>query len=110
MRRITLVCMFEEHRIEPRERLALPIKLSDGLRALTRNISPTGLYFEIEGERLMHGLVDFEMQLAEAGMKFTAVGEIVRVDHHSGKTGVAVRLMAPRLELINDGPAGINVL
>jgi hypothetical protein len=100
--------MFEEHRIEPRERLSLPIKLSDGLRAMTRNISPTGLYFEIEGERLMHGLVDFEMQLAEAGMKFTAVGEIVRIERHSGMTGVAVRLMAPRLELINDGPTRIN--
>jgi hypothetical protein len=98
--------MFEEHRTEPRERLALPIKLGDGLRAITRNISPSGLYFEIEGERLMDGLVDFEMQLAEAGMRFTAVGEIVRVEHHLGKTGVAVRLMAPRLELINNPPSG----
>jgi len=100
--------MFEEHRIEPRERLALPIKLGDGLRAVTRNISPTGLYFEIDGERLMHGLVDFEMHLAEAGMKFTAIGEIVRVEHDAGKTGVAVRLMAPRLELINDEGSGID--
>jgi hypothetical protein len=100
--------MFEEHRIEPRERLSLPIKVGDGLRAMTRNISPSGLFFEIEGERLMHGLVDFEMQLAEAGMKFTAVGEIVRVERHCGMTGVAVRLMAPRLELIDDGAAGIN--
>jgi hypothetical protein len=100
--------MFEEHRIEPRERLSLPIKVGDELGAITRNISPTGLYFEIEGERVMHGLVDFEMQLAEAGMKFTAVGEIVRVEHHFGKTGIAFRLMAPRLELISDGPAGIS--
>ena len=73
---------------------------------MTRNISPTGLYFEFEGERLMHGLVDFEMQLAEAGMKFTAVGEIVRVEQRSGRTGVAVRLMAPRLELIHDEGTG----
>ena len=100
--------MFEEHRVEPRERLSLPIKLGDGLRAMTRNISPSGMYFEIEGEGLMQGLVDFEMQLAEAGMKFTAVGEIVRIEHHAGTTGVAIRLMAPRLELINDGPKGIN--
>jgi len=107
---MTLVRMFVEHRIEPRERLALPIKLGDGLRAVTRNISATGLYFEIEGDRLMQGLVDFEMQLAEAGMKFTAVGEIVRIEHHAGKTGVAVRLMAPRLELINEGPAGANLV
>jgi hypothetical protein len=94
--------MFEEHRVEPRERLSLPIKLGDGRRAMTRNLSPSGMYFEIEGERLMHGLVDFAMQLAEAGMQFTAVGEIVRIEHYAGKTGVAVRLMAPRLELITD--------
>jgi hypothetical protein len=94
--------MFEEQRVEPRERLALPIKLGDGASAVTRDISPTGLFFEIEGERPMRGLVDFEMHLHEACMKFTAVGEIVRVEHRSGKTGVAIRLMAPRLEVINE--------
>lgn len=100
--------MFEEQRIEPRERLALPIKLGDGLRAITRDISPTGLFFEVEGERLMRGLVDFEMHLIEAGMKFTSVGEIVRIEYREGKTGVAVRLMAPRLELIDDDKPGTN--
>jgi len=100
--------MFEEQRIEPREHLELPIKLGDGLRAMTRDISPTGLFFEIEGERTMSGLVDFEMHLAETGMKFTAVGEIVRVEYRAGKTGVAVRLTAPRLELINDKKTGTD--
>lgn len=100
--------MFEEHRVEPRERLALPIVLADGSHAMTRDISPTGLFFEMEGERAMSGLVDFEMYLMEAGMKFTSVGEIVRVEHHDGKTGVAVRLLAPRLELINDEKTGTD--
>ncbi len=100
--------MFEEQRTEPRERLALPLKLGDGLRAMTRDISPTGLFFEVEGERLMRGLVDFEMHLIEAGMKFTSVGEIVRIEYGGGKTGVAVRLMAPRLELIDDGKTGTD--
>ena len=100
--------MFEEQRIEPRERLALPIKLGDGLSAITRDIRPTGLFFEFEGERLMRGLVDFEMHLIEAGMKFTSVGEIVRIEYRAGRTGVAVRLMAPRLELIDDGKTGVD--
>jgi hypothetical protein len=95
--------MFEEQRVEPRERLALPIRLgSGGKAALTRDISPTGLFFEMDGEHAMRGLVDFEMHLQEARMKFTSVGEIVRVEHRAGKTGVAVRLMAPRLELIEE--------
>ena len=63
-------CMFEEQRIAPRERLSLPLKLRDGSQALTRDISATGLFFEMEGEHLLSGLVDFEMQLPEARMKF----------------------------------------
>lgn len=89
--------MFKEQRVEPRERLALPIKLGGGSSAVTRDISPSGLFFEMDGIHQMHGSVDFEMHLPEARMKFTAVGEIVRVEHLGGKTGVAVRLMSPRL-------------
>lgn len=90
--------MFEEQRIEPRERLALPIKLGGGRSAMTRDISPSGLFFEMDGIHQMHGSVDFEMHLPEGRMKFTAVGQILRVEHRHGKTGVAVRLMSPRLE------------
>lgn len=100
--------MFEEQRAEPRERLSLPIRLGDGARAMTRDISPTGLFFEIDGEVPMGGLVDFEMHLNEARMKFSSVGEIVRVEHRDGKTGVAVRLMAPKLELLNDEKTGTD--
>jgi hypothetical protein len=90
--------MFIEQRIDPREHLALPLQLRGGDRAVTRDISAHGLFFEIEGLHDMTGIVDFEMRLVEARMRFTAVGEIVRVEHGHGKTGVAVRLVAPRLE------------
>ena len=89
---------FEEQRIEPRERLALPLKLRDGSQAVTRDISATGLFFEIEGKHLLGGLVDFEMHVLEARVKFTSTGEIIRLEHSDGRTGVAVRLMSPRLE------------
>lgn len=100
--------MFEEHRVEPREHLELPIKLGDGSHAMTRDISPTGLFFEMDGERAIAGLVDFEMHLREAGMKFTSVGVIVRVEHRAGKTGVAVRLMTPRLDVLDDAKTGTD--
>ena len=93
-------CKFEEQRIAPRERLSLPLKLRDGSQALTRDISATGLFFEMEGEHLLSGLVDFEMHLPEARVKFTSCGEIIRLEHSSGRTGVAVRLIAARLEPI----------
>lgn len=97
----TLPCMFIEQRADPRERLALPLRLLDGSHAVTRDISAGGMYFEMAGEHDVHGLVDFAMQLRELGMKFTAVGRIVRVEHRFGVTGVAVKLISPRLELLD---------
>ena len=89
---------FEEQRVEPRERLALPLRLPDGNNALIRDISASGLFFEIEGEHVLGGLVDFEMHVLAARVKFTSSGEIVRLEHANGRTGVAVRLIAPRIE------------
>jgi len=90
--------MFREQRLEPRERLALPLRLRDGSHAVTRDISASGLFFEMAGEHHVGGLVDFEMQLADLRMRFTAVGQIVRVEHRFSTTGVAVKLLGPRLE------------
>lgn len=92
------MCTFKEQRLEPRERLAMPLQLRDGSQSLTRDISAGGLYFEIDGQHDLAGLVDFEMQLHDVGMKFIALGQIVRVEYQSGRTGVAVKLVAPRLE------------
>ena len=92
--------MHEERRLEPRERLPLPLRLRDGSHAVTRDISASGLYFEMSGEHEVDGLVDFEMELPDLHVKFTAVGQIVRVEHRFGITGVAVKLLSPRLEPI----------
>jgi hypothetical protein len=91
------MCKFKEQRLDPRERLALPLRLRDGSHAVTRDISASGLFFEMAGEHAVFGLVDFEMRLPEH-MKFSAVGQIVRVEYRFGTTGVAVKLISPRLE------------
>jgi hypothetical protein len=46
----------------------------------------------------LNGPVLFEMDLADAGIKFIAEGEIVRIEHAFGKTGFAVRLLSARLQ------------
>jgi hypothetical protein len=38
------------------------------------------------------------MKLSEANVKFIAEGEIVRIEHRDGRTGVALKLHAHRLE------------
>ena len=87
-----------ENRIDPRESLSLPLRLGDGVQGLTRNISASGLYFEIRGDHQLGGTLFFELDLGEAKVKFTAEGRIVRVEHREGCTGIAVKLVSPRLE------------
>ena len=92
---------FMEHRTEPREALQLPLMVGEGLEGVTRDISPSGMYFEIRGGHELGGSLFFEMHLEEARMKFTAEGRIVRIEHREGCTGVAVRLISPQLEAID---------
>jgi hypothetical protein len=90
--------MFKEYRVDPREVVNLPLQLGDGAAALTRDISASGMYIVIPGEYELKGPLHFEMHLADANMKFTAHGEIVRIEKGPTVTGVAVRLISPRLE------------
>ena len=89
---------FVEQRSEPREPLALPLKLEDGAEAVTRDVSPSGMYLQIRGQHQLGGTIFFEMDLDEAKMKFTAEGRIVRIEHADGHTGIALKLVSPRLE------------
>jgi hypothetical protein len=90
--------MPKEKRTDSREPLALPVRLDDGTVAVTRNLSASGMYLEIDGFHQLEGPVVFELQLAGPGIKMTAQGEVMRIDHWAGKTGVALRLIAPRLQ------------
>ena len=93
--------MFEEQRSEPRETLALHVKVAGGADAVTRDISPSGMYIEIRGDHELDGTLLFEMHVDEPRMKFTAEGRIVRIEHRDGFTGIAVRLLSPRLHMLD---------
>jgi len=93
--------MSADQRAETRERIALPLKLSDGSHAVTRDVSASGLYFEVDGPYLLGRTVDFELQLPNARMKFTATAELVRIDNHGLRTGVAVKLLRPQLRTLD---------
>lgn len=89
---------FVENRVDPRESLSLPLRLGDGVEAVTRNISASGLYFEIRGDHQLGGTLMFELDLDDAKVRFTAEGRIVRIEHREGRTGIAVELLSPRLQ------------
>lgn len=92
--------MFDEKRETPREALALPIRLEDGRVGMTRDIGPAGMFLEIEGPPPADGTIVFEMEVPETGLKFSAQGWIVRVERHASRTGLAVKLLDPRLEAL----------
>lgn len=93
--------MFEERRRAPREHLSLPVMLAGAGEAMTRDISPSGMYLEIRGDHALAGTLLFELRLADARMKFTAEGRVVRVEHREGITGIAVKLVDPRLQALD---------
>jgi hypothetical protein len=90
--------MTEDPRETLREPIALPVRLADGRIGVTRDISPGGLFLEFDGPAPWDGGIDFEMEVPEARMKFSAQGWIVRVECREGRTGVAVKLLNARIE------------
>ena len=100
MRRAHTDAMVKEHRIEPRERIALPLNLGNGGQGMTRDISASGLFFETDREQRLGGLIDFEIEFDRIGglMKFKAQGEIVRIEERADKSGAALKFLVTRLE------------
>jgi hypothetical protein len=94
--------MFEERRTDPRERIELPLRLGNDAQAITRDISAAGFFFELEGDHRLDGPVDFELEFPQMKMRLTSSAQIVRVERNAGRTGVAVRLVEPRLEALEE--------
>lgn len=92
--------MPNKQRSEPRERVDLPLQLGDGHAGVARDISASGIFIETDSEQCMGGLVDVEIDLDTPGgpIKLKAQGRIVRIESQGGRNGVAVKLVASRLE------------
>lgn len=89
--------MLQDRRAQPRERIALPLGIPGGPTAVTRDVGAAGLFFVIPGHHVLRGAVQFELRLRKFAMKFSASGEIVRVEHSPAVTGVAVRFTTVHL-------------
>jgi hypothetical protein len=93
-----LCTMSSERRAQTRQCLALPVRLGDGSCAVTRDVSASGMYFELDGPYRLGAIVDFELEWPPSRIKFTAVAQLVRVEQLGARTGIAVRWIAPRLQ------------
>jgi PilZ domain len=89
-----------EKRIEAREPVKLPVTLADGNTGTTRDVSVTGLFFEIDNKLELGSVVDFSIELSANGrsMLLTGQGEVVRIEARGTRTGAALRMLDSHLE------------
>jgi len=79
------------------------VRLESGASGITRDMSPTGVYFVID-DWLEQGdtlplTIDFSDSTDPAGMlQLACTVEVVRVEDVGGKRGVAVAILESRLE------------
>jgi len=90
-----------DRRASARESLVLPIVLADGSSATTRDVSESGLFFTVDAGRQLDKWMHVEFSVPSAHLKFTATGEIVRIEHGEHEDGVALRLHAPKLSVLD---------
>ena len=93
-----------ECRSEPRLETSLPVRLQAGGSAITRDISATGVSFEVPQGRLEAGaLIAFSVEFEDAGGKrkwsLACAARVVRVEQGHGVQKVAAKIHESRLEL-----------
>jgi hypothetical protein len=92
-----------EKRIEAREPVKLPVTLADGSTGTTRDVSATGLFFEIDNKLELGSVIDFRIELSTNGrsMWLKERAQVVRIETRGKRTGIAARMLDSHLEAAN---------
>lgn len=89
--------MLFDRRHGKREPIALTIMLASGVTGLTRDLGPQGLYFHMPLDEHLDDWVRLELDLSRAGLRASALGEVLRIERGERDLGVAMRLHALQL-------------
>ena len=95
--------MAKEPRRHNRVNAELPVQLEDGGSGLTRDVSPSGIYFVGVGRPKKGQPIRFTLEFANPAdpsgkVLLACLGEVVRVEEAGGKYGVAVSITESRIE------------
>jgi len=98
----------DQRRKSERVNTQLPLATEDGLFGITRDISPQGVYFVVEGKPETAQEVRFTMDFASqtnsgTQLRMKCIGKVVRVEADGGKWGVAVAITEASLESVPKG-------
>ena len=87
-------------RAQERVPAEVPVSIDGRVVGLTRNVSPSGIFFEANDGIATGGKLRFTLTFAQATgeLLLECIGEIVRVEDHDGKLGLAVTISESRLE------------
>jgi hypothetical protein len=96
-----------ERRTEPRQVVELAVRLPDGARALTRDVSPSGLFVETDRASRLHELVDLRIALDTGWglLAFQARAEVVRLEAGALGQGIGVRFVDSQLAPLDESRA-----
>ena len=88
-----------ERRTEPRQVVELAVRLPDGERALTRDVSRSGLFLETDRDVSLRQLVDLQIALDTGWgeLAFHARAEVVRMEGGSRRPGIGMRFVRSQL-------------
>lgn len=93
--------MAKEPRQSQRVNATVPVRLDNDATGITRDISPSGVYFVIS-EKLEAGqTIRFTVEFEDPGggpLHLDCVGTVVRIEEAGGKSGVAVTITESRLD------------
>ena len=92
--------MSDMRRTEQRVSAVMPLNLDSGAIGVTRDISPSGIFFETDTEMTSGSSIHFSLEFDNPTGKLilTCSGQIVRVERAGGKLGVAAKIVESRLE------------
>ena len=79
----------------------MPIRVGGSL-GTTRDVSATGVFFEIDSSMAVGSEISFEieMQTALGPMMMKCSGQVVRTGQKGSRTGIAVKMTDTRMEAV----------
>lgn len=86
----------------------MPLRIGAGVGGTTRNVSPSGVYFESEAEQTVGSVIDFRIDFDTPGgpICLKCRGEIIRTERHGSRVGAALKILESKFEAGRDGSAG----
>jgi hypothetical protein len=94
--------MPELRRTQQRVSAVLPVNVEGHVAGMTRDISPSGIFFETDMEMTSGSSIHFALEFDNPSGKLLlrCSGEIVRVERAGGKIGVAAKIIESRMERV----------